>query len=498
MKIKELLPSCAFQVNGTFIEDMIPGYHTLNADGQKNLIEKELFTADANIRSGAIFINSRYPERTINIEYFIEGTGWEDLQEKYTNLMKVLDMEDVQIIFNGESDKFIKGYFAAETEIETTTITRHGNFNIVCLNPFKYSTAEYEVTASGGTFNVNYDGTYKAYPTMIAEFPATYDADGNQTNTSECGYVGYAKQDGAMLQFGDPNETDWAEITQPADEVINRSFRSLAGWTLNNSMMLDANYYVEAGSLGVGSGGSQYWTYPTAYGSGSNYHGPSMRWNLTDTTIDTDFEFEFRHDFTATKAQFGCFQCLLYDSSNHLIAGVNIQKTTKDAKAKVYVYGGSTSPKGNNTIKCASVETSMMKKSGKKVTFYIAGKTQTIALDDSTAAKIVRKVVFYFGKNGTKTAIGTNRLYYCSMLRKPYEDVQNTFQPGDVLTVDTESASVYLDKGSALIPAPNLGALGNDWETFCLIPGNNVIAADYSDFTTTPPIFKMKYRKRYL
>lgn len=70
--------------------------------------------------------------------------------------------------------------------------------------------------------------------------------------------------------------------------------------------------------------------------------------------------------------------------------------------------------------------------------------------------------------------------------------------PGDVLTVDTMSAEVFLDSGSATIPAQYLGALGNDWETFYLSPGVNAIAADYSDFTTTPPKFTLKYRKRYI
>ena len=492
---RDELTQSAFTCNGTYFEDVVPGYHTINTRG-RYLLEKGIELTDKERADGSLFSFSRYPAREIEVDYFIDADNWLEFQERYLILCQYLNVDNAQIIFNGEPDKYVIGSITAPAEVEEAQFSRSGTYKILCADPFKYSVTEYTETAAGGTFNVNYDGTYKSYPKLIAEFPATYDANGDQTDTSECGYIGYAKTNGAVLQFGDPEQTDWAEIT-PAEEPLNKQFKTLSGWNLNDAAMLSTNY-VEAGNLGLSSLGSVYWTYPTAYGSNTKYHGPSIRHNLTDTTIDTDFEFEFGHEFAATKAQFGCFQALLYDSSNTLIAGANILKTTKDTKATVYVYGGSTTAKGSKPVKCANIGSSLIKKEGKKLTFYIGEKTQTITLDDTTAAKIVRKVVFYFGKKGTNTPIGSNKLFWCTLLRKPYVDVQNTFQPGDVLTVDTASADVYLDKGSATIPAPNLGALGNDWEEFYLAPGLNVIAADYSDFTTTPPKFTIKYRKRYI
>lgn len=500
MKIKELLPSCAFQVNGTFIEDMIPGYHTLNADGQKNLIEKELFTADANVRSGATFINSRYPERTIKIEYFIEGTGWEDLQDKYTKLMKVLDMEDVQIIFNGESDKFINGYFTAETEVETTTITRHGYFNIVCVNPFKYSTTEYEVTASGGTFNVNYDGTYKAYPTLIAEFPETEDADGDNTDTSECGFVGFVDQRENILQFGDPNETDWGDVQYPATVPVNRNFKTINNWTLNGSQVLKGT---QVGTIAANA--TNKYMYPSAYGSGTGYHGPSLSFLITGETepIGKNFSFTWKQKFTATKKQFGGCEILLWNNNSGtrtLVGGVQIIKTTKDTKCKINLFCGSTTSGKSYSVACSKIGTGEMKKIDTKITFTVGRKTFTLANADIPDL-IANEITFHFMRNASKTVVGSNFIYKCQLQRfsfNNYEDIANIFAAGDVLTINTQDAGVYLDEGSATIPAQYLGALGNDWETFCLIPGTNVIAADYSDFTTTPPVFKMKYRKRYL
>ena len=502
-KIRETLPSAAFKLNGSFLEDLVPGYHTLNARGKWTL-EKELFTAEANIRSGAIFTNSRYPAREIEIEYFIEGSGWEALQAKYTALMGYLDTEDAQIIFNGESDKYVHGYFVIDDDIETDVITRSGRFKIVCMDPFKYSVTEHVVQAAGGVISVYYDGTYKAYPTLIAEFPATYDADGNNTNTSECGYVGYAKTDGSVLQFGDPEEVDWADVDKPATYPLNRTFRDLVGFTQNSATMINANY-VQAGTASYYNNyGDTYYAYASAYGSGSNYHGPSIKTILTDVTNAKNFSMRFAHVFKATKAQFGCFQCMLWSSSgggHTLVAGLNIVKTTKDTKAKVYVYGGSTTAKSSNTVNTADISLSWIKKQGNTLTFLCGNKKQTVKLDDSVADMIVDEVVFYFGKKGTSTAIGTNHLLNCTLMRTEYvnfENIPNSFMPGDVLTVETQNAGVLLDDGSATIPAQYLGALGNDWEDFCLTKGTNLIACDYSDFTTTAPVFSLKYRDRFI
>jgi predicted phage tail component-like protein len=227
-KIKNYLPSGAFKINGTFLEDSVPGYHTLNANNKWTL-EKQISTVETATRSGAIFTGSRYPARQIDIEYYIEGEDWSDLQSKYTQLMRVLDVENAEIIFNGEPDKFVRGYFSVPTDVETTDITRSGTFTIVCPDPFKYSVTEYTSTASNGQFNITYNGTYKGYPTFVTQFANSENADGDSTETSECGFVGFANQREEILQFGDPEETDWADVNYPATVPVNKDFKSTTG-----------------------------------------------------------------------------------------------------------------------------------------------------------------------------------------------------------------------------------------------------------------------------
>lgn len=47
------------------------------------------------------------------------------------------------------------------------------------------------------------------------------------------------------------------------------------------------------------------------------------------------------------------------------------------------------------------------------------------------------------------------------------------------------------------LPKPDLGALGNDWETFCLKPGVNQVQCLCSSWAKKPT-FKMKYREVFL
>ena len=64
------------------------------------------------------------------------------------------------------------------------------------------------------------------------------------------------------------------------------------------------------------------------------------------------------------------------------------------------------------------------------------------------------------------------------------------------MTADCRSAEVLLNDD----PAPELGAPGNDWETFCLKPGVNQIGTAYSDWVLEAykPTFKMRYREVFL
>ena len=500
-KIRDYLPSGAFKINGTFLEDLVPGYHTLNAYNKWTL-EKQIATVETSTRSGSIFTGSRYPARQIEIEYYIEGKDWNELQSSYTTLMSVLDVENAEIIFNGESDKFVRGYFSVPNDIETTDVTRNGTFTITCPDPFKYSVTEKTATSVGGQFNVDYKGTYKGYPTFVTQFANTEDSDGDSTSTSECGFVGFVNQREKVLQFGDPEETDWSDVTYPATVPVNKTFKANTGWTLNNSAVTSGT---QTGSLTNTTSSGVSWTYPNNYGSGTNYHGPSLSLLITGESapIGKNFNFTWGQIFSGTKSQFGGFECLLWNNNSGtrtLVGGLKILKATKDTKCALHFFVGSTTEVYNTTDWCKNIGAWSMKKIGGRITFeskYFKMGWTNEDIEDLVA----NEITFHFMQRKSQTVLSKNYLYYCKLQRfsfDNYEDIQNIFAPGDVLTVNTQDAGVYLDEGSATIPATYLGALGNDREDFYLNPGPNIIGVDYSDFTTSAPTFTIKYRERFI
>lgn len=498
MRERSNLAYNAFKVNGVFWEDVIQGYHTLNTKGRETL-EKSLILKETDRADGSKLTGSKYQQREIEVEYLITSDDY-SFDEKFEALMGLCNGENAQIIFNGEPDKYYIGTIVAK-DVEKARFDHSGKLSIVCADPFKYSVSEYEVSPTNGQWQVNYDGTYKSYPVLEVNFPTTLDSNGNNTDTSECGYVGFANSRGDVLQFGDPEATDWADVTQPATNPLNKTFKSVSDWTKNNSKLTSTSL-VQTGTATANSSG---YAYASGYGSGTGYHGPSISKILTDTTASKNFEFSWKQKFIGTKKQFGAFECLLWNNNNGtrtLIGGVDIRKTTKDTKTKIYFYAdGVLKNKYNTTVACSKIGTSSIKKQGNTLTITCGGVKKSYTLSDTVAGLIVNEVTFWFGKNASKTALGTNYLYNCSLKRFAYtrlEDVPNIFSAGDTLKVDCRTASVMLDSGDGEIKAQTIGALGNDWEGFYLAPGANTIAFDYSDWATTPPTAKLKYRKVYL
>ena len=84
-------------------------------------------------------------------------------------------------------------------------------------------------------------------------------------------------------------------------------------------------------------------------------------------------------------------------------------------------------------------------------------------------------------------------------------EIQNTFTTNDILVCDCSNGTVRLMNTNATDEIngglhPELGALGNDWESFVLTKGVNQIGTMYSDWVTDAhkPTFTLRYRERYL
>lgn len=230
------LPSEALKINGEYIENLIEGYRTLTVEGREAL-SPELSTVETGSRDGSALKGKRYPARTIRITYQLIAATSEDFRAAYNQLAKILDVEDAQLIFNDETDKYFIGTPSRIGEVSPGKNAVVGEFEILCLDPFKYSVMEYVAVPNEGESSImfNYNGTYKSYPKLEAEFYNENDAseDGETvtglTGNGDCGYVAFFNEDEKIIQIGDPDEADGEDVPK-SQTLINQSFKESNSW----------------------------------------------------------------------------------------------------------------------------------------------------------------------------------------------------------------------------------------------------------------------------
>lgn len=231
------LPSEALKINGIYIEDEIPGYRTLTVEGREAL-SPEIETFETGIRDGSSKQSRRYPARTIRITYQLRAETCEDFRAAYNKLAGILDVEDARLIFNDENDKFYIGTPSRIGEVPPGRNSVIGEFDILCLDPFKYSVVEYEAKPDAGSSSViiDYNGTYKSFPKLQAEFYNENESseDGETatalTGSGDCGYVAFFNENEKIIQIGDPDEADSESAYEKSQTLINQRFDSANGW----------------------------------------------------------------------------------------------------------------------------------------------------------------------------------------------------------------------------------------------------------------------------
>ena len=224
------LPSEALQINGEFIENLIPGYRTLNVSGREAL-SPELETYETGVRDGSALKSRRYPARIIIVRYQLMASTNEAFREAYNKLASILDVEEAELIFNDEPDKFFKGTLQSIGEVTPGTNSVIGEFEFFCADPFKYSVIEYEANPAldDNSILIDYTGTYKAFPILEAEFYSENEGEAGLTGNGDCGFVAFFNENEKIIQIGNPDETD-VESYPMSQTLVNQQFQKETAW----------------------------------------------------------------------------------------------------------------------------------------------------------------------------------------------------------------------------------------------------------------------------
>lgn len=261
-----VLPSEALKLNGEYIENIIPGYRTLHVAGREAL-SPELDYFETGIRDGATRKYKRYPGRYITVTYQLLAGSNEAFRDAFNALGGVLDVEDAELIFADEPDKYFTGTPSLIGEIEPGRNNVIGEIEFFCEDPFKYSIIEYEATADLDEKSVliDYNGTYKSFPKLRAEFYNEEQAseDGETvkalTGSGDCGYVAFFNEYEKIIQLGDPEEVDGEEAYEKSQTLLNLLFNKSTSWGTAakslfgvNSGITSSEVVQQAGTLGMG------------------------------------------------------------------------------------------------------------------------------------------------------------------------------------------------------------------------------------------------------
>ena len=276
MEVSEVatLPSEALQINGEYIENIIAGYRTLQVLGREAL-SAELSTYEVGVRDGSDIASKRYPARYITVKYQISAGTPEEFRNAFNQLASILNVEEAELIFNDEPDKFFIGTPEEVGEVPGGSNTVVGEFTIYCANPFKYSIAEYEAEPEfeDGRFLIDYNGTYKAYPTLEAEFYNEDESKAALTGNGDCGYVAFFNENEKIIQLGDPDEKD-TESYAKAQTLVNQKFNTETSWgtiaetnwATNQGKLINSNYE-QSGNMNVAVANYDVTTAPSTSGT---------------------------------------------------------------------------------------------------------------------------------------------------------------------------------------------------------------------------------------
>lgn len=519
------LPAEALKLNGTYLEEAVTGYRTLYVTGRE-LLAPEVTLTEVGARDGTLFRRRRYPERVITVGYQLIATTDAGFRTAFNQLCRLLDVEEAQLIFADEPDKYFIGTPSEVGEIDPGRNAVTGEFSFTCADPFKYSVQEYTATPSAnGVFQIAYNGTMPGFPVLAADFTAA--AAGSTADG--CGYVAFLNNRGKIIQLGDPDEVDGVALDK-SQTLVNQSFQTSNAWNTSVQAQWPKNVgtYLSTDITQTGTPGlalaatSEYFLTATSYGSGENWHGPSVTRTLpADAAGETgaaNFTLTYRNKIAVGKnaddtAQRGCLQLFLLAADNTVVAGVNVRKAKSGADGSIRFYVNSAKAEdvdidlsyynqyfgNNNTAQgTKTAKTVKITKTGDTITFN-AGGVQRSYQSSALADKAVTKVQFTFLQYGTKSPLTHCGLYSVKFVKHnctEWNDIPNKFSAGDQLSADCGSGEILLND----LPAPDLGALGNDWEEFALLPGENQIATAYSDWVASAqkPSFQVQYREVFL
>lgn len=492
-------PAEALSINGEFLENIIPGYRTLYTSGRE-LLGATLNTDENDYLDGARLKSRKFDQRTITVGFQIIASDEKMYRDAFTKLNGVLVADDAQLIFHDEPDKMFYGTLTGVSDIDPGKNAVTGEYEITCIDPFKYSTEEKTATASSnGDIYINYAGTAKAYPACIATL--------SQNARSE--YIAFMDGEGNIISIGNlEGKISTTGTSSTSKDLVNETFTGSLSYVLvcgddvicadDLAVSTENSWDVNAGTFYGDETMAQtqtlqskdgMLTLPDA-GTGANFHGGAISTNILQGVsgrYSTDTMAKFAIGFDGSMTECGIIKISVnsYRTSKQEVMSFTIKKTKVGKYADV-VFSVLGIVRKSIEVELPGDGTVVMHKKGTKVTFDFGGKSYTF-YDSAISSVEAHEIDIYLGGYSDYAKMSTLYVGTTSVI-----DAPEAIAAGNVVKANCGTAEITVDD----VLANDLGAIGNDWDDFCLKPGPNRIHCTSN--LTSGIEYCIKYREVYL
>ncbi|MCB5952947.1 phage tail family protein [Enterococcus sp. BWT-B8] len=452
-------------------------------------------------------------EKIIEMPFVVRN----DLINKRRELARILNVsEPAQLIFTDEPDKYYMALPTGDIDVSEKRFLGFGTITWQIPDGVAYSVQAKEATnRKKDVLDIYNSGTFESFPKIEVQM------------TSDNGFVGFINDEGALLQFGDPDEVNGVAYEKSEYGIIDicgvnfwEDTFAKSKWRTNEGFVVQYKG-MECKQSGSGLSYDVYnisydpWAgqkFPSlrtiSYGTGEGWHGPSITRPFTPDSEGKDtaknWTFEIGQFFiSGSVEQAGMQQWLVNTPEGKNVAGIIFVKSNTSAHEMTccLVINGQVVKEIPSKSFTGNMLTGWWGGSWKvdkfNNQFTFTTPSGIFSFNNSAAANLEGKfITFYAAQWKTLPAMAVNIYTSCRFQKHNVEkwiDIPNKFGEYDVLSIDTGKGTVLLNG----LETPGLGALGNDWEQFMLKTGENQIHCLYSEFSKKPEM-KISFNEVFL
>lgn len=491
------LPSEAISINGEYVEELLPGYRTLYTEGRE-MLESEVTEIQIGSQNGSRYQYKRDASREIVVHYQMLSSSPEDFREKFNELCKILDQEQMKIIFADEDDKYFIGTKTSFDAPEPGRLSTTGSYTIYCADPYKYSVADKTAKNNGSNQIVLQNNGSKP---CVVNVKATMKSDN--------GYIGFTLDD-RFYQIGNPEEVDGYDY-QKTEKLFDDHLYEDKGWLVNQGITPPVT--TERLQNGVVRYVKEYenegYVRTEDYASGNSWHGASVTKIVpTDSNrkYPTNWKSSYRFDFNPAGMSnrgvaVGHNSMTYSDEEGNIILSIVIEDNNPTLeKSDLYIYvedkrvlAMKNTDKFYDTLREENHAVDI-EKIGSQITIRYGKKGINKTYQLNYPERELRKITWYGAAYQTYQFMRNNLLRAANCYKHnvdKFEDIPNYFANGDVVEVDGETGDVYIND------VYNMDVADIGSQPLLLPPGQHTMGIITSNFSSVPDV-EVSFRERWI